>query len=172
HADPYPEDAAIVLLLGHVVRCGGVLLPRSTVETRVLALIRRCCCPVIRRIHWHLCFNALQYRPSPLAVVYSGDSEELEKQMNEDLLLYIRLALHLVTFAYLVSYRTTETSRPFVSLVAAMAAGVSLAAAAHIVLIKPQGGQVVVTLLTLAGAVAVARCGGNLARVFKWGNVV
>src|SRR5690554_1312635 len=167
HADPYPEDAAILLLVGYGVRCGGVLLPRPAVESGGHACIRRRRRPVIRRFHWHLCFNALQYRPSPLAVVYSGDSEELEKQMNEDLLLYIRLALHLVTFAYLVSYRTTETSRPLVSLVAAMAAGVSLAAAAHIVLLKPQGGQMMATLLALAGAVAVARCGGNLARVFK-----
>ena len=92
--------------------------------------------------------------------------------MNEDLLLYIRLALHLVTFAYLVSYRTAQTSRPFVSLVAATAAGVSLAAAAHIVLMRPQGGQMMATLLALAGAVAVARCGGNLARVFKGRRVV
>jgi len=91
--------------------------------------------------------------------------------MADEPLLYMRLALHLVTFAYLVSYRTTETSRPLVSLVAAMAAGVSLAAAAHIVLIKPQGGQMMATLLALAGAIAVARCGGNLARVFK-GRVV
>src|SRR5690606_7508928 len=172
HADPYPEDAAIVLLLGHGVRCWGVLLPRPAVEPGGNACIRRCCRPVIRRVHWHLCFNALQYRPSPLAVVYSGDSEELEKQMNEDLLLYIRLALHLVTFAYLVSYRTAQTSRPFVSLVAAMAAGVSLAAAAHIVLIKPQGGQMMATLLALAGAMAVARSGGDWARVFKVGRGV
>lgn len=87
--------------------------------------------------------------------------------MTEDLLLYIRLSLHMITFTYLISYRTTETSRPFVSLIAATAAGVSLAAAAHIVLMRPQGGQVVATLLALAGAVAVTRCGGNLARVFK-----
>src|SRR5690554_8112157 len=92
--------------------------------------------------------------------------------MNEDLLLYIRLALHLVTFAYLVSYRTTETSRPLVSLIAAMAAGVSLAAAAHIVLMKPQGGQMMAPLLALGGAVAVARGGGRLARGFKGGGVV
>src|SRR5690554_2660592 len=172
HADPDSADAAIVLLLGHGVRCGGVLLPRTAVEPGGHACIRCCRRAVIRRLHWNLRFHSLQYRPSPLAVVYSGDSEELERQMNEDLLLYIRLGLHLVTFAYLVSYRTTETSRPLVSLIAAMAAGVSLAAAAHIVLMKPQGGQMMATLLALAGAVAVARCGGNLARVFKGGRVV
>lgn len=87
--------------------------------------------------------------------------------MTEDLLLYIRLSLHMITFTYLISYRTAETSRPFVSLVAATAAGVSLAAAAHIILMRPQGGQAVATLLALAGTVAVTRCGGNLARVFK-----
>ena len=92
--------------------------------------------------------------------------------MSEDLLLYVRLALHLVTFAYLVSYRTAEASSPMVSLIAAMAAGGSLAAAAHIVLIKPEGGQMLATLLALAGALAVARCGGNLARVFKGGRAI
>lgn len=89
--------------------------------------------------------------------------------MIDEALLYIRLGLHLVTFAYLVSYRTQRTSRPFVSLVAAMAAGASLACAAHIVLMRPQGGQMLATVLALLGAVVVARCGGNLARAFKWG---
>lgn len=92
--------------------------------------------------------------------------------MTEDMLLYIRLTLHMVTFTYLVSYRTAQTSRPLVSLIAAAAAGASLAAAAHIVLMRPQGGQVVATLLALAGAVAVTRCGGNLARVFKRRKVI
>lgn len=88
--------------------------------------------------------------------------------MIDDILLYVRLILHLVTFAFLVSYRTRRTSRPMVSLLAAMLAGISLASAAHIVLMHPQGSQWIATLATLAGTVLVVRCGGNLGRIGRW----
>lgn len=83
-------------------------------------------------------------------------------------MLYTRLALHMITFAFLVSYRTTETSRPVVSLVAAGLAGVSLAAAAHVVLMKPDDNQLVALVVSAAGCAVVVRSRGNLGRVFKW----
>lgn len=90
--------------------------------------------------------------------------------MMDDFLLYSRLVLHLITFAFLVSYRTRETRKPLISLLAATFSGVSLACAAHIVLRPPQGDQLIATLATLAGAVLVVRCGGNLGRALRWGK--
>lgn len=86
----------------------------------------------------------------------------------DEFLLYVRLIAHLVTFAYLVSYRTQRTRKPLVSATAAGAAGVSLACAAHIVLIRPDGGQALEAVVATLCAVLIVRCGGNLAKVFRW----
>ena len=85
----------------------------------------------------------------------------------DDILLWVRLALHLITLSLLVSYRTTKTSRPVVSILASALAGVSLAAAAHIVIFRPELLQLPALLFTALGAVMVIRCRGNLARVFS-----
>lgn len=85
----------------------------------------------------------------------------------DDILLWVRLTLHLLTLALLVSYRTTKTSRPVVSIIASALAGVSLAAAAHILIFRPEVLQGAALFFTALGAVMVVRCKGNLARVFR-----
>lgn len=100
-----------------------------------------------------------------MAAVYYRGNQNLGSQMMDELLLYSRLALHMITFAFLVSYRTRETSRPWLSVVAAGMAGVSLAAAAHVVLMRPESHQLLALMVTAAACVAVVRCRGNLARV-------
>ncbi len=102
-----------------------------------------------------------------VAVYYRGN-QNLGSQMMDELLLYSRLALHMITFVFLVSYRTRETSRPWLSIVAAGLAGVSLAAAAHVVLMRPESHQLLALMVTAAACVVVARCRGNLARVGRW----
>lgn len=89
-------------------------------------------------------------------------------QMMDELLIYSRLVLHMITFAFLVSYRTGETSRPWLSVVAAGLSGVSLAAAAHVVLMRPESHQLVALTVTAAACVVVVRCRGNLGRVGRW----
>lgn len=87
--------------------------------------------------------------------------------MMDELLMFIRFSLHMTTFAFLVSYRTQETSRPWVSLAAATIAGLSLASAAHIVLMRPECGHFPAIIIALACCAAVVRSRGNLAKVFK-----
>ena len=85
----------------------------------------------------------------------------------DDLVLYTRLVLHIITFGWLVSYRCGQTDRALVSFVAALLAGLSLAAAAHAVLMKPQDHQMTALIITAIGCIAIARSRGNLARVFR-----
>ena len=103
-----------------------------------------------------------------MVAVYYRSNQNLGSQMMDELLLYSRLTLHMITFAFLVSYRTRETSRPWLSVVAAGLAGVSLAAAAHVVLMRPESHQLVALMVTAAACVVVVRCRGNLARVGGW----
>lgn len=86
----------------------------------------------------------------------------------DDILLYSRLALHGVTFAFLVSYRTNETSRPLLSVFAASLAGFNLAAAAHILIIRPESHQMTMLVIAALCCVVVVRCRGNLARALTW----
>jgi hypothetical protein len=86
--------------------------------------------------------------------------------MMDDLLLWLRVAAHLITFAAVAFwYRDPLASfRPCVSMLATVIAGASLAAAVTLSLsITPAG--IFDTLLFVAFCVLVLRAGGNVARL-------
>lgn len=90
----------------------------------------------------------------------------------DDLILYMRLLLHLTTAAFLISYKCTKNSRPVVSILAALIAGVSLAAAAHGLLIRPSAHQIELLIVTAAFCFAIVRSRGNLGRIFNGGKLI
>lgn len=90
----------------------------------------------------------------------------------DDLILYMRLLLHLTTAAFLISYKCTKNSRPLVSILAALIAGISLAAAAHAILIKPDTHQLELLAVTAVFCFAIVRSRGNLGRIFNGGKLI
>ena len=86
--------------------------------------------------------------------------------MMDDLLLWLRVAAHLITFAAVaIWYRDPlATFRPGVSLLATVIAGSSLAAAVTLSLSRTPAG-IFDTLLFVAFCALVLRAGGNVARL-------
>ena len=86
--------------------------------------------------------------------------------MMDDVLLWLRVAAHLVTFAAVTFwYRDPLASfRPCVSMLATVIAGSSLAAAITIALSNTPPG-IFDTLLFVAFCALVLRAGGNVARL-------
>lgn len=88
--------------------------------------------------------------------------------MMDDFLLYSRLALHLITAGLLLSYRCRRTSKPLVSLLAALITGASLSLAAHVIFMRPESHQFIALTITAAVFFVIVRSNGNLAKVFQW----
>ena len=86
--------------------------------------------------------------------------------MMDDLLLWARVAAHLITFAAIAIWYRDPCARfrPFVSMLATAIAGSSLAAAVTISLSRAPAG-LFGTLLFVAFCALVLRAGGNVARL-------
>lgn len=87
--------------------------------------------------------------------------------MMDEFLVYSRLVLHLVTAAILMSYRCNRTTKPMISILAALLAGISLALAIHGIVLRPESHQLITLLITSACLFVVARSRGNLAKALK-----